>query len=65
MPILIDAASIYCLTTCFGGPRFRWFRDRVVAQLFLGSDPVFDIFAMFSAALNIQLMSSASDLFCR
>ena len=29
-------------------------------QLFFGPNPVFDIFSVFAAALNIQLMSSAS-----
>jgi hypothetical protein len=46
-----------------GGPRFRWSRDRFLAQLFFGSNPVLDIFPVFSAALKIQLMSPASDLF--
>jgi hypothetical protein len=46
-------------------PRFRWLRDRFVAQLFFGSNPVLDIFSVFAAALKIQLMSPASDLFSR
>jgi hypothetical protein len=48
-----------------GGPRFRWSRDRFVAQLFFGSDPVLDIFSLFAAALKIQFISSARDLFLR
>jgi hypothetical protein len=46
-----------------GGPRFRWSHDRFLAQLFFGSNPVLDIFPVLSAALKIQLMSPASDLF--
>src|SRR5437879_2316760 len=54
--------SMRHVTTCLGGPRFRSFRDRSVAQLFFNSYPVFDIFSVFAAALKIQLMSPASDL---
>lgn len=63
--LLIRGASIKHATTCLGGPCFRWSRDRFVAQLFFGSNPVLDIFSVFAAALKIQLMSSASDLFSR
>jgi len=51
-----------------GGPRFRWSRHWFVAHrfhLFFGSNPVLDIFSVFAAALKIQLMSPASDLFSR
>jgi hypothetical protein len=48
-----------------GCPRFRWSRDRFVAQLFFGSYPVLDIFSVFAAALKIQIMGEASDLFSR
>jgi hypothetical protein len=49
-----------------GEPRFRWFRDRFFSEFFFGCNPVIDIFSVFAAALKIQLMSSASDLFsCR
>jgi hypothetical protein len=48
-----------------GGLRFCWFRGRLAAQLFFGSNPVLKIFSVFAAALNIQLMSLASDLFSR
>jgi hypothetical protein len=48
-----------------GGPRFRWFRHRFVAQLFFGPDPVLNVLSVFAAALNIQLMSLESDLFSR
>jgi hypothetical protein len=58
-------ASIRRVTNCLGGSRLRWSRDRFVAQLFFGSNPVLDIFSVFAAALNIQLMSPASDLFSR
>src|SRR6266581_1450108 len=57
--------SIRHVTTCLGGPRFRWSRDRFVAQLFFSFNPVLDIFSVFAAALKIQLMSSANDLFSR
>src|SRR4029077_3063487 len=56
-------ASIYCLTTCLGGSGFPWSRDRFVAQLSLGPEPIFAIFAMFAAAFEVQFMSSASYLF--
>jgi hypothetical protein len=46
-----------------GEPRFRWFRDRFFSEFFFGCNPVIDIFSVFAAALKIQLMSSASDLF--
>jgi hypothetical protein len=48
-----------------GGPRFLWFRDRFAAQFFFGSNPVLDIFSVLAAALKIQLMSPAGDLFFR
>src|SRR2546421_720450 len=48
-----------------GRPAFCWSLDRFVAQLFFGSNPVLDIFSVFAAALKIQLMSPASDLFSR
>jgi hypothetical protein len=48
-----------------GCPRFRWSRDRFVAQFFFGSNPVLDILPVFPAALKIQLMSPASDFFSR
>jgi len=63
--LLISGASNRRVTNGLGGPCFRWFRDRFVAQLFFGSIPVLDIFSVFAAALKIQLMSSASDLFSR
>src|SRR6266581_6347085 len=63
--LLISGASIRRVTNGLGGPCFRWFRDRFVAQLFFGSNPVLDIFSVFAAALKIQLMSPASDLFSR
>jgi hypothetical protein len=61
--LLIGGASIRRFTNCLSGPRLRWLRDRFVAQLFFGSNPVLDIFSVFAAALKIQLMSQASDLF--
>ena len=36
-------ALIKCLTTRLGGPRFRWFRDRFVAQLCFGSHPIVNV----------------------
>ena len=63
--LLIGGASIRQVTNGVGGPRFCWSRDRFVAQLFFGSQPVLDIFSVFAAALKIQLMSPASDLFSR
>src|SRR6266852_1944215 len=63
--LLIGGASIRRVTNGLGDPRFRWSRDRFVAQLFFGSNPVLDIFSVFAAALKIQLMSPASDLFSR
>ncbi len=63
--LLMDGASNRRVTNGLGGPCFRWFRDRFVAQLFFGSNPVLDIFSVFAAALKIQLMSPASDLFSR
>src|SRR6266850_2968927 len=61
--LLIGGASIRRVTNGLGGLRFRWSRDKFVAQLFFGSHPVLDIFSVFAAALKIQLMSPASDLF--
>jgi len=61
----IGQASIRPITHGLGGPCFRCSGYRFVAQLFFGSNPVLDIFSMFAAALKIQLMSSASDLFSR
>jgi hypothetical protein len=46
-----------------GGLGFRWSRDRFLAQLFFGSNPILDIFSVFAFALQIQLVSPASDLF--
>jgi len=62
---LIRRASISRVTNRLDDPRFCWSRDRLVAQLFFGSNPVLDIFSVFAAALKIQLMSPASDLFSR
>ena len=61
--LLIGGASIRQVTNGVGGPRFCWSRDRFVAQLFFGSNPVLNIFSVFAAALKIQFMSPASDLF--
>src|ERR1700730_7878793 len=61
--LLIRGASIRHVTTGLGGPRFRWYRDRFLAQLFCGSNTVLDISSVFAAALKIQLMSPASDHF--
>jgi hypothetical protein len=58
-------ASIRKVANGLGGPRFRWSRHWFVAHLFFGSNPVLDIFSVFATALNIQLMSPASDLFSR
>ncbi len=63
--LLIGGSSIRQVTNGVGGPRFCWSRDRFVAQLFFGSHPVLHIFSVFAAALKIQLMSPASDLFSR
>ncbi len=63
--LLTRGASIRRITNGLTGPRFRWPRDRFVAQLFFGSNPVLDILSVFAAALKIQLMSPASDLFSR
>src|SRR5438046_10502674 len=62
---LIRRASISRVTNRLDDPRFCWSRDRFVAQLFFGSNPVLDIFSVFAAALKIPLMSPASDLFSR
>ena len=51
--LLIGGASIKRVTNGLGDPRFRWSRDRFVAQLFFGSNPVLDIFSVFAAALKI------------
>src|SRR5882762_3705525 len=63
--LLIRRASISRVTNGLDDPRFCWSRDRLVAQLFFGSNPVLDIFSVFVAVLKIQLMSPASDLFSR
>ena len=63
--LLIGGASIRQVANGLGGPRFRWYPDRFVAQLFFGPNPVLNIFSVFAAALKIQLMSPASDLFSR
>src|SRR5258708_6281008 len=63
--LLIGGTSIRQVTNGLGGPRFRWSRHWFVAHLFFGSNPVLDIFSVFAAALKIQLMSPASDLFSR
>ena len=63
--LLIGGASIRRVANALGDPCFRWSRDRFVAQLFFGSHPVLDIFSVFAAALKIQVMSPASDLFSR
>jgi hypothetical protein len=42
-----------------------WSYDNFAAQLFFSSDPILHILPRLAAALNIQLRSSASDLFCR
>jgi hypothetical protein len=60
-----SGASIRQVANGLGGPRFRWYPDRFVAQLFFGPNPVLNIFSVFAAALKIQLMSPASDLFSR
>ena len=57
--------SIIYMTTRLDGLCLRWPRYRFVVQLFFGSNPVLDIFSVFTAAFKIQLMSSASDLFSR
>ncbi len=46
-------ASISRVTNGLGDPRFWWSRDRFIAQLFFGSNPVLDIFSVFAAALKI------------
>jgi hypothetical protein len=44
----------------------RWsFPVRLVVQFFFSSDPVLDILPRPAAALNIQLVSSVSDIFLR
>jgi hypothetical protein len=53
------------VSACLGGPRFRRSCDRFVTQLFFGSNPVLDIFPVVAAALKIQIMRKASDLFSR
>ena len=63
--LLIGGASIRHVANGLGDPRFRWPLDRFVAQLFFSSHPVLHIFSVFAAALKIQLMSPASDLFSR
>src|ERR1700681_4292213 len=45
--------------------RRRWFPNRFVAQLSFGSNPVLDIASLFTAAQEIQRISSASDLVFR
>jgi len=61
--LLICIMSIRRTTSGVGGPRYRWSRDRFLAQLLFGSNPVLDIFSVIAAALKIQLMSPTSDLF--
>jgi hypothetical protein len=56
-------ASVTRAANGLGDPRFCWSRDRFVAQLSFGSNPVLDIFSVFAASLKIQFMSPASDLF--
>ncbi len=63
--LLIGGISISRITNGLGDPRFRWSRDRFVSQLLFSPNPVLDIFSVFAAALKIQLMSPASDLFSR
>jgi hypothetical protein len=50
-------ASINTAIACMSGPRFRWSRDRFVAQLLFGPNPVLDISSVFAAALKIQIIS--------
>ena len=56
-------ASISRVTNALGDRRFCWSRDRFVAQLLFGSNPVLNIFSVSAASLKIQFMSPASDLF--
>src|SRR5258708_39214839 len=63
--LLVGRSSIRRVANALGGLCFRRSRDRFVAQLFFGSHPVLDIFSVFPAALKIQVMSPASDLFSR
>src|SRR5437016_1024906 len=63
--LLIGGASNSHVTNGLGDRRFRWSRDRFVAQFLFSSNPVLDIFSVFAAALKIQLMSPATDLFSR
>ncbi len=58
-------SQLDAFTNGLGDSRFRCSRDRFVAQLLFSSNPVLDIFPVFAAALKIQLMSPASDLFSR
>lgn len=44
------------LMTRLGDPRFRRSRDKFVAQLFFGSNPVLDVFPVVAAALKIQII---------
>src|SRR6266852_7239258 len=62
---LLGGASIRRVTNGLDDSRFRWSRDRFVAQLLFSPNPVLHIFSVFAAALKIQLMSPASDLFSR
>src|SRR5258708_28473349 len=61
--LLIGGESIRRATNGLGGSRFRWSRNRFVAQLLFSSNPVLDIFFVFAPPLKIQLMSPASHLF--
>ena len=63
--LLSRATSIYAGPASFGGFRFSWARNRILAQFLFCPDPILQVFSVLPAALHIQLMSSASDLFFR
>src|ERR1700728_2121266 len=48
---------------CLCGHRLCWRDDRFGAQLVLRSDPVLDVHSRIFAALNVQLVSSLSNIF--
>jgi hypothetical protein len=61
--LLSRAPSIYAGPASVGGFRFAWARYRILAQFLLGPDPILQVPSVLPAALHIELMSSASDLF--
>ena len=62
-PMVFVFSVLRVVTTCFSYPSFLlWSYNNFAAQLFFSSGPVLDVASWFAAALNIQLVSSVSDV---